>query len=365
MEKIKRYIDCHVPITTCNLRCPYCYVYLTGKFKAKIPEFKYSPSQVRRALSKERLGGICMINFCAWGETLLAPEMLAYIKELLEEGHFISVVTNGTLSKRFDLIAKFPEEYRERLFFKFSYHYLQLKSKNLLDIFFKNVKKMRDAGCSFTIEVTPHDELIPFIEEMNTRCMWEVGAIPHFTVTRNERTKGFVLQTDLPREEYYKVWGAQKSSFFEFKKSIFEVPRKEFCYAGNWSFYLNLGTGNMYQCYNSNFKQNIFENPNRPIKFFPIGRHCQTPHCYNGHAWLAWGDIPELDTPTYGDIRNKCTVYGTEWLQPKMKEFMSHKLKENNEEYSKFKQHLVNVQNLALVSLKKLLNIGRSIKFKK
>ncbi len=104
-DKIKRFIDCYVPVTTCNLRCHYCYITQQRKFDAKLPEFKYSAEHVAKALSKERLGGACCINFCGGGETLLPPEMIGIIRKLLEEGHYVMVVTNGTMSKRFDEIA--------------------------------------------------------------------------------------------------------------------------------------------------------------------------------------------------------------------------------------------------------------------
>ena len=57
MDKIKRYIDCYIPVTTCTLRCPYCYITQHRLFEGPLPKFKYSPEHVRKALSKERLGG--------------------------------------------------------------------------------------------------------------------------------------------------------------------------------------------------------------------------------------------------------------------------------------------------------------------
>ena len=57
-DKIKRFIDCYVPVTTCNLRCHYCYITQQRKFDAKLPEFKYSAEYIAKALSKERLGGV-------------------------------------------------------------------------------------------------------------------------------------------------------------------------------------------------------------------------------------------------------------------------------------------------------------------
>ena len=56
-EKIKKFIDCFIPITKCNFRCPYCYITQNNAWEAHIPEFKYSAKEIRHALSKERWGG--------------------------------------------------------------------------------------------------------------------------------------------------------------------------------------------------------------------------------------------------------------------------------------------------------------------
>ena len=157
---LKRFIDCYVPITTCNLRCHYCYITQQRKFDAKIPEFKYSAEYVAKALSKERLGGTCCLNFCGGGETLMPKEMVPIIKALLREGHYVMVVTNGTLSHRFDEITEFPPELLERLFFKFSFHFFELKRLNIMDKFYaltatgkgspvKRVRKKQKGNCNF------------------------------------------------------------------------------------------------------------------------------------------------------------------------------------------------------------------------
>ena len=336
MEKIKRFIDIYVPITSCTLRCHYCYITHHHLFDKKLPQFKYDAEFIRKAFSKERFGGVCLINMCGDGETLLPPEMIKYIRVLLEEGHYVMVVTNATTTKRFEEIAKFPKELKERLFFKFSYHYLELKKRNLLDIFFSNIKKMRDEGCSFTLEATPSDELIPYIDEMKERAIKEVGAINHMTIARDERRKAEFLPilTNMSLENYKKTWGDFNSSFFNYKMSIFGIKRKEFCYAGAWSLHVNLGNGNASQCYCSYVKQNIYKDITKPIKFIPVGNNCNQHHCYNGHVFLTLGNIPELQAPNYADIRNKVTLDGSEWLQPKMKAFMSSKLYESNKEYT-------------------------------
>ncbi len=64
MEKIKRFINCSVPVNTCTLRCHYCYITQTGKFSEKLPVLKYTAEHIGKALSRERMGGICHI-ICA------------------------------------------------------------------------------------------------------------------------------------------------------------------------------------------------------------------------------------------------------------------------------------------------------------
>ena len=110
MDTIKRFIDCNVPTQICNLHCPYCYVGQVNGFSGKIEPIKYSPELVRAALSKKRMGGLILINFCGTGETLLGEDILPIVHEVLKEGHFVQVVTNGTISKRFDEIASWDKK---------------------------------------------------------------------------------------------------------------------------------------------------------------------------------------------------------------------------------------------------------------
>lgn len=334
-DKLKRFIDIYVPVTTCTLRCHYCYITHNRLFGGPLPKFKYDVETFKKGFSQERFGGVCMINFCGGGETLLPPEMPQYIRAILENGHYAMVVTNATVDRAFDEMAKFPKEYLERLFFKFSYHYLELKQKNLFDKFFNNIRKMRDAGASFTLEATPSDELIPYIEEMKKKAIEEVGAVCHVTVARDEHDLSTIpILTKMTPEEYKKTWSVFDSEFFDYKFSVFLQKRTEFCYAGDWTLFYQMGTGELHQCYCSLFSQNIMDDVNKPIIFKPIGHHCQQPHCYNAHAFLTFGAIPEHQAPTYATIRNRHCIDGTEWLQPRMKEFMEQRLKDSNREYT-------------------------------
>lgn len=329
---MKRFIDCYIPVTTCNLRCNYCYITQTRKFRNKLPFFQYDADHIRRALSQERLGGVCHLNFCGGGETLLPPEIIGITRALLEEGHYIMIVTNGTATGRFDEFCRFPRELLCRLGFKFSFHYLELKRRKLLDKFFENIQKVRKAGCSFSLEMTPNDELIPYIDEIKAICVERVGAYCHITVARDESTIGDnkPILSRYSRKEYQKIWGQFDSAFFDFKMSVFGVKRKEYCYAGLWSATLNMGTGDFSQCYYTYIKQNIFKDIYRPIRWKAIGKNCLQPHCFNAHAFMTLGVIPSVPAPTYASLRNRVCKDGTEWLTPEMKTFLSNKLENAN-----------------------------------
>ena len=332
--KLKRMIAINVPIKNCNLKCHYCYISKQKQIETGKAVFKYSPEHVAKCLSKERLNGTCLINLTGGGETLIPPEMPEYIKRLLEEGHYLEVVTNGTLTKRFEEIATFERELLVRLEFKFSLHYIELKERKMLDVFANNVKIMRNAGCSITVECTPTDELEPYIEELKKYCIDNFGALCQLTIARDDLTNSKLILSQKSFEEYCKVWEQFDSTMFSFKKEIFLRKCTEFCYAGCWSLYVDLGTGQAKACYGQMYRQNIFKNPDEKINFNPVGKHCRQPYCYNGHAYLALGLIPELKTPTYSYIRNRICENGKEWEETELKEAFSTKMNETNDEWT-------------------------------
>ena len=331
MDKIKKYFDCWVPTENCNFQCKYCYIPTLENFKHKTIKFGYSAEEFKKALTTRRLGGVCMFNICAGGETLLSNEVVPFAKAMLENGHYVMIVTNGSITPKFDEMSNFSQDLRKRLFIKFSYHYLELKRLNLTEVFFNNVKKMKDAGISFTVEVTPNDDYIPYIDEIKRECQEYTGAIPHLTVARVENGD-YPIMTKLSREDYIKTWSVFDSELFNFKISVFNEKRKEFCYAGKWSFILSLADGNIKQCYRGMVIQNIFDEMDKPLKEMPVGNNCPEPHCFNSHGFLCFGDIPEINSPYFDEIRNRICSDKSEWLQPEMKGFMHTKLFENNDE---------------------------------
>lgn len=341
VERIKRFLDCYIPTETCNLRCHYCYVTQQRLFNNKLAQFNVSTEKIKNLFSKERFGGTCLINLCAGGETLLSEEVLPLARSLIEVGHYVMIVTNGTISKRFQEVVNWPDEVRRKLFFKFSFHYLEMVRLNMLDRFWQNVNTVKDNKISFTVEVTPSDELIPYIDKLKENCLENIGSLCHITIARDDKTKEINILSNYTKEQNRMIWSAFKSELYDFKYQIFNQPQTKFCYAGDWSVYINLGTGDITQCYCGKIIGNIFD-ADKLIEFRPVGTNCTLPHCYNGHAFLALGDIPEISTPSYAQLRNRVCSDGSEWLQPEMKSFMSTKLFESNEEYSKKKKRQIN-----------------------
>lgn len=324
VPKLKRIILCAIPTSICNFRCHYCYLsHRSAAYQGEQAHFEYSPEHVARAFSPERLGGICYFNFCADGETLLTQNIDEYIRRIVEQGHFVEIVSNMTVTPMLKKILSWDKELLKRVEFKCSFHYLELMKHNMLQLFADNVKSVWEAGASASVEVTPSDELIPYIEEVKSFSLEHFGAYPQCTIARNDATKKIEYLTKLPVEEYIKAFSAFESPFFTFKTDIFGEKRHEYCMAGVTVLAVNMATGVCGQCYRSNFTQNIFKDLSKPIRFIPIGK-CKQPHCYNGHMLLTLGAgaMPErFKDVTAVDIRDRARTDGSHWLTPEVVDF--------------------------------------------
>lgn len=338
MDQVKRLIFFKIPMSICNFRCHYCYLSHREECYQNIqPEMKYSPEHVGKALRKERIGGLAYINLCADGETLLLKDFDLYAKEMVKQGHYLEIITNLTVTSVLERILLWDKELLRRIEFKCSFHYLELKKRNLLEIFSENVKKIWAAGASASIEITPSDELIPYLDEVKTFSVREFGALPHITIARDDRTKEIDYLTELPMEEYDKIWKTFESDFWKYKKEIFKVKRDEFCYAGLWSLYINLTNGVTKPCYCGQEMDNFFENIDKEYNFKPLG-YCSLPHCFNGHAFLTLGLIPDLESPGYGNLRNRQKANGENWLQSEMHSFINTKCSTANDRLNFFEK---------------------------
>lgn len=346
MDRIKKIILLRIPMSICNFRCTYCYLAQRQEsFQGIQPEMKFSPIEVANSLSPKRLGGFAYINFCADGETLLVRDIDKYIYELAKQGHYIEIVSNMTVKKVINQICKWPRKLLSHLTFKCSFHYLELKKRNLLDVFAENVHAVWDAGASASIEITPSDDLIPFLEEVKAFSVDAFGALPQLSIARDDRTKEINYLTSLNMEEYDEIWGSFDSSFWKFKKTIFGKKQQQFCYAGAWSVYADLSTGEASQCYCGIKVGNIFENPNSPFPELAIGM-CKLPHCYNGHMLLTLGLIPGNNNTYYGEIRDRITEKGNHWMNDEIRFFLDTKLEESNSPYHSIKKGFIFAENV-------------------
>lgn len=339
-EKIVKYIELVVPTWPCNFRCHYCYVgqHCDDKQRAYVEKFDCSPENLKEYLSMAVVGGgKAIVNFCAHGETLILPQNIAYIKAVLEAGHFVMVVSNMTQTKAINELLSLPKEYLERLFFKCSFHYLELKRLNLLEIFTSNVNNSWNAGASITVEITPSDELEPYIEEIKEYSLQNFGALPHITVPRDENN-GYNALTKHSKEHYKEIWGVFNSELFNFKMDIWGKKNKNFCYAGVWGYSINLANGDIFRCSSCGKIGNLFQDKKLPAN--PAGKKCPFPHCYNGHFWDIFGMIPDNCTPSYAEMRNRIKTDGTSWLYPRMMSAFNSKALDYNNRFSKIKEFM-------------------------
>lgn len=371
-DKIKRFIECIVPVTACNLRCHYCYVIQNDYRTNKIPKFEYAPEYIAKALSRKRLGGTCLFNICGAGETLLPEEVVKIVYHLLKAGHYVNITTNGTITERFEQISKFPKKLKEHLTFSFSFHYLELRDKNLLDTFFQNINIVRKSGCSFLVQFNMYDEYIPHLEEMKKLCLDNVGAMPQIALTRDEMSDKIKILSKLSRDDYYELGKSFNSPLWDFTNKNFMVKREEFCYAGDWSFRLDITTGDAQRCYFEQSTQNFYKDIDKPINFCAVGCGCNDRYCLNSSHFMALGVIPQMKCPTYSALRNRKCIDGTEWEQPQMKRFLSSKLYESNCRYieerkNNFLENLFSVKfskDSGLTRHKVITVLGVRLKFK-
>jgi hypothetical protein len=264
----------------------------------------------------------------ASGETLLPDEMPDITLNILKQGHFVNITTNGTLTKQLNELLKRTEGYHSHLHISFSLHYTELLKKNLLDVFFKNVQTAREDGCSILVQINLVDEYIPHWDEIKRICIEKVGGAPQVALTRQENNGTYSILSNLSYDEYVQIGKKMDSPLFEFTVDHFNIRRTEYCYAGLWSAKVYLGSGIMTGCYGQGIRQNIFDNLDKPIIFEPIGKHCSMKYCVNSSHFISQGIIPELlPKLSYGELRNR---ENAQWYTPEMKRFLYSQFTETN-----------------------------------
>lgn len=324
--QVKRIVNFIIPVTKCNLYCHYCFISQESGFAGEIQPLKYSLDHLQKAMDKRRWGGMCHLNICSMGETLLGPYVVELARRMIDNGHFVSIVTNGTITARINEIAKLPKKYRRNLFIKFSFHYLKLKELNLLDKYWDNVRIIRDAGIGFTVELTANDESVPYIEDIKRECLDNIGALCHINESRNNVDE-YKRLTNLDLSEHQKAWGSFESPLFAFQQKLWMIKRHEYCHAGNWVVSLNISNGTLQPCFSGgDIIQNVLDNPSEEIHFKEIGCKCPWSHCYAAYVLMTTGVIPTFETPTYASLRDRKYGDGEHFLSKTADRFFSSKL---------------------------------------
>ncbi|WP_188399491.1 polysaccharide pyruvyl transferase family protein [Sporomusa sp. GT1] len=332
----RKFVDISLDGTmACNFRCEYCYLKDRAlAYSGQVNTSLHTPQKVRKGLSQKRLGGKCFINICARGETLLSEDIVELVYELLSEGHVVSIVTNGTISEKFNQFLTFPSQLQKNLFIKFSFHYMELLKHSLLEVFFDNVNKIKSSCSSYTIEITPCDSMVPHIEDI--KLIFEKyanGAMPHISFARDSSKESLAVLTSLSLDEYNRVWGQFHSKMFELKSLWYDKKIEDFCYAGDWSCRINLMEGSIQSCYHHKSMGNLFRDMDKPFPIQLVGTNCQMPYCFNDHAYLAFGCVPSIDCYSYLDMRDRVDKDGNHWVKPELGSFIKAKLYDNNHQY--------------------------------
>jgi hypothetical protein len=308
--------------------------------KSKIvpAKFDYPLETIAKAISKKRLGGVAFINYVGGGETLLPIESLKLIKLFLEEGHFLQIVSNLTLTDRVDSILKFPKELLNMTTFFVSLHYAELKRKNLMNEFIGNINKLKKANVSFTIGLSMSPEYMPIAEEIKEFCLKEIGFLPDvgFSLDRKNGWKRYDCFTKDIVKNINNLFDYPEISLFD---SCFgsEKYRKEFCYMGDFGFIYHLQSGTINYCFDTPKPKNggdICKNLSKPIEFEAVGTCCSR-YCACGPILQPFGVIPEFDKayPTFYNLYKKRSFVSGYFSQ-----YLDNKLSETNEVYSKIKQ---------------------------
>lgn len=233
-----------------------------------------------------------------------------------------------------------------------SFHYLELKRLGLVERFFENIKLVQKAGASFMVQINLCDEYVPYLDDIKMLCIENVGAMPQVAATRKEESEleKIELLTDYAPQEYKEYGDTFGSPLFDFTMENFNVKRKEFCYAGDWTAILDLSTGIMRRCYSSYIYQDIFKNPDERIRFMAMGNCCGSPFCMNSSHFMSLGVIPSIETPTYAELRNR---KDSGWYREEMEKFLSGKLYDNNQPYGATKRIVSNLLGIGDVTIRK------------
>lgn len=345
--EIRYDITLYVPGTVCNMRCEYCYVTQcideNHSIKANL---KYPLETVISAFSPNRLKGLAHITVISGGETLLCQEVIPLLKGLLEYGHVISLVTNVTIRKRLDELLNFDRKLLSRLLLKGSLHWNELIRLNKLNFYFEYMRKFRAAGASINPFIVIGPSYYDKLQEIHDKCINELGDVPDCTPCFKMPEKTDIYRngkfySDPPINENYLKMEEKLFNSKVFKTSVKWLdidPKKVFCYAGKWSFYVVLETGALGKCHGCPPEANFFENIDKMPKLEAIGTNCQISTCALQYNFIGEGLIPEYDDEfvSFGKM-----IFKKKFVSSEVANLLDYKFYRNKTLYSKDEENKV------------------------
>lgn len=231
-------------------------------------QFNYSVEHMIAAFAPERLGGIAYIMVIGEGETLIPPEIVPFVKGLLHQGHVVEVITNNTIDERIEELLDAPKEDLKRLIVKCSLHYVELKRLNKVESYFANIRRIIAAGASSYPFLVICDEYMPVLDEICEVCMREIGELPPCTpcVTADKPEDflngggGATTSPACTPEFVTSMNEKMKSRLFEEAVRFLNVDVRDiFCYAGKWSFVVEMKSGLLSKCHNVRAEANFLK----------------------------------------------------------------------------------------------------------
>ena len=156
--KIKRFFECCIDNTICNLKCPYCYVRNSPHL------IKSQCGIILDVVNKMLIEDIgpSFFSICSRGETTKVGRIIDTINFLVNQGHIVNITTNGTFDE--DFLLKLDKI--QNIHFSFSLHYKELLKNNLLNKFSSNIKKIHNLNSSYTISLVLNPEYYDIINDI-------------------------------------------------------------------------------------------------------------------------------------------------------------------------------------------------------
>jgi hypothetical protein len=120
-----------------------------------------------------------------------------------------------------------------RLHFAFSFHYIELRKKNMFSIFFQNIELIKKHGASFVVQVNLCDAYALYWDEIKRLVPENTGAYPQVVLTRDVKGIKWKVYTDCSCNEYVRIGKEMDSPLFDFTVKNFMHKYKEYCYASD------------------------------------------------------------------------------------------------------------------------------------